>query len=114
MAKVIVNKAGINELKQYLLDKLTVAVASHGVPEAQSHTPIWSERLHNSARAENPEIHSNSVRVDLVFGGVALPGERKEIGIIKDVDYALTQEVEKGFLTNNLAAIGMAIVDGLK
>jgi len=114
MAKFSLNKTGYNELKKTLLDKLVVAVASHGVPEAQSHTPIWSERLHNSARAENPEIGSNRVSVDLVFGGVALPGELKEIGIIKDVDYALTQEVEKGFLTNNIGAIGAAIVGGLE
>jgi hypothetical protein len=113
VTKLTTNKTGINDLKAQLLDRLVVAVASHGVPEAQSHTPIWSQRLHNSARAENPQIHSNSVTVDLVFGGVSLPGERKEIGIVKDVDYALTQEIEKGFLTNNLPAIGRKIAQGL-
>lgn len=113
MSNFHINKTVYNQLKKTLLDKLTVAVATQGVPEAQSYTPIWSERLHNSARAENPEVGVNRVSVDLVFGGVALPGERKEVGIIRDVDYALTQEVEKGFLTNNLGAIGGAIVDGL-
>lgn len=77
-------------------------------------TPKWSQRLHNSARAENPQIHNTKVTCDLVFGGVALPGERKEVGIVKDVDYALTQEIEKGFLTNNLPEIGQAIVNGLR
>jgi hypothetical protein len=114
VTKLTLNKAGVNDLKKHLLDQLVVAVASHGVPEAQSYTPIWSQRLHNSARADNPQIHSNKVTCDLTFGGVALPGERKEIGIVKDVDYALTQEIEKGFLTNNLPQIGQAIVEGLR
>jgi hypothetical protein len=114
MANFRLDKTALREFKQHLLYKLVQAVEMEGIPEAQSYTPIWSKRLHNSAHTENPEVHENSVSVDLVFGGVNLPGETREQGIMKDVDYALDQEVEKGFLTNSLPDVGMAIVRGLE
>lgn len=114
MSNLKINTRNLNKFKQILADSLFEAINSHGVPEAQSHTPVWSKRLHNSARAENPQVHSDSVTCDLTFGGVSLPGEVREVGIVKDVNYALEQEIEKGFLTSNLPAIGQAIADGLR
>jgi hypothetical protein len=114
MANFRIDKTGLKHLKQHLLFKLVQAVEMEGIPEAQSYTPIWSKRLHNSAHTENPEVHENSVSVDLVFGGVSLPGETREAAIMKDVDYAIDQEYEKGFLTNSLQDVGLAIVRGLE
>lgn len=114
MAKFSIDKTGLRNFKQHLLMKLVQAVEMEGIPEAQSYTPIWSKRLHNSAHTENPQVHEDSVSVDLVFGGVSLPGETREQGIMKDVDYAIDQEIEKGFLTNSLPDVGQAIVRGLQ
>lgn len=111
--KLIINQGKLREFKQHLNQKLLEAVSIEGVETAREYTPIWSQRLHDSARAENPQVERDRVHCELVFGGIALPGVLQEQGIIKDVDYALAQEQEKGFLTNNLDAIGRAIVDGL-
>ena len=111
--KLTINQTELTRFKQVLNQKLLNALAIEGVDTAREYTPIWSQRLHNSARAENPQVERDRVHCDLVFGGVALPGVQHERGIIKDVDYALQQEQEKGFLTGNLDAIGQAIVVGL-
>lgn len=114
MANFQIDQSQVRKFKQHLLFRLMEAVEMEGIPEAQSYTPIWSKRLHNSAHAENPEVRGDVVSVDLVFGGVSLPGETREQGIMKDVDYALDQEIEKGFLTNSLQDVGLAIVRGLE
>lgn len=111
--KILFDKKAIGHFKGHLAQKLNNACAVEGVEEAREETPVWSKRLHNSARAGEPVIEARSVHNDIIFGGVALPGELEEINVVRDVDYALDQETEKSFLRGNLDLIGRAIVEGL-
>jgi hypothetical protein len=107
-----VDGKGVEEFKNLLAEKLLVGCQA-GAEELQNYTPIDTKRLFTSTRAVNLEIHPTSIACTIRAGGVNLPGELREVGINRDVDYAIFVEVRTGYITENLGTIGQVITDNL-
>lgn len=106
------NSKGVEKFKNLLAEKL-LAGCQAGAVELQNYTPIDTRRLFTSTRAVDLEIHPVSLTCTIRAGGVNLPGELREIGINRDVDYAIFVEVRTGYITENLPTIGQTITDNL-
>ena len=107
-----VDGKGVEKFKNLLAKKL-LAGCQAGAVELQNYTPIDTRRLYTSTRAVNLEIHPVSITCTIRAGGVNLPGELREVGINRDVDYAIFVEVRTGYITENLGTIGQAITGKL-
>ena len=107
-----VENAGIERFKNLLAEKLLEGCQA-GAVELQKYTPIDTKRLFASTRAVNLEIHPTSITCTIRARGVNLPGELREVGINRDVDYAISVEVRTGYITGNLRSIGQVITDKL-
>lgn len=107
-----VDGKGVEKFKNLLAKKL-LAGCQAGAVELQNYTPVDTRRLFTSTRVTNLAIHPVSIACTIRAGGVNLPGELREVGINRDVDYAIFVEVRTGYITENLGTIGQAITGKL-
>ncbi|GIW59485.1 MAG: hypothetical protein KatS3mg087_0551 [Patescibacteria group bacterium] len=108
-----INEDGLRELAQLLGDRLYQG-CEDGAEIIKQTTPIDTQRLYESTRADNLEINNTHVSCRVVVGGVEMYGVRREQNILKDVDYAAEVELRYGYMQGAIADVEGAIAQRLQ
>jgi hypothetical protein len=105
----LINGRSLNKFLNSLAQDYQKACAKT-VPLIQELTPVDTKRLYNSTRAETVVSSGNIVQCNFVAGGVSLPGELREQGIERNVNYAYWVEIRNPYIRPNLPSIGRELI----
>ena len=88
-----INYQEYEKFKRHLGTELK-AIVDSAIEMTKPRIHVVTGRLQASLRSDDPYYQSaNEITVNLIAGGVTLPGIVDEIGIMKDVNYAFIEEV---------------------
>lgn len=87
-----IDPAGWSEFMSNLTTVLTESV-DEAIAETKERVHIKTGRLQSSVRREDPQHAPDEISVDMVAGGSVERGVFMEMGLPKEVDYALEEEV---------------------
>jgi hypothetical protein len=104
------NQQALNHLKRQLAQSL-IKGCEKAVLVIKANTPIDTQRLYESTRveAEDLDYSADVLEVEIVAGGVAIAGIKRETGIVRDVDYGIYVERRDGYIASTLPEIENAI-----
>lgn len=108
-----INQDGLRDLAQLLGERLFQG-CEDGAEIIKQITPIDTQRLYESTRADNLEINDDQVSCRVVAGGVELYGVRREQNILKEVDYGAEVELRYGYMQSAIRDVEDAIAQRLK
>jgi len=78
----------------------------------KANTPIDTQRLYETTRVETEYFDDSAdiLEVQIVAGGQAIRGVKRETGIIRDVDYGIYVERRDGYIASNINEIEKAVL----
>jgi hypothetical protein len=98
----------------FFMDKITKKFLN-GCQQAaeilKENTPVDTQRLKNSTRAQLVKNSKDEIIVRIIQGGISQPGVLREEGIERDVDYAGYVEMNQSYVRNSLKQMTSAITD---
>lgn len=100
------NQQALDNLKKTLQNRLILG-CSKAVEVIKASTPIDTQRLYESTRVEADELNISSdlIEVNIVAGGIESYGVRREQNILKEVDYGIYVERRDGYIRQNMPEI---------